>query len=119
MANIFRKEWSEKLHLSVEFLHEIEAYIQWKLSHPQESTTQFATVRCNLLGDSQLAWTTVEFYIWLYLNNTTLSMADKIVWMHSFGLPVASMLSKMEWLKSNKGKILIMLNKYNAYLNIL
>ena len=120
MANSFRKEWSEKLHMPVEFLHEIEAYIQWKLSHLQETTTQFSTVRVNLLGDSQLAWTSVELYIWLYLNKTSLSMVKRIQCMLSFGFPAASLLSKMEWLKSNSSKIHIILNnKYNAYLYIL
>ena len=122
MAINFRKEWSEKLHLPEEFLHEIEAYIQWKLTHLQESTAQFSTVRINLLGDSQLAWTTVELYIWLYLNKTSLSMLERVQVMVAFGFPAASLLSKMEWLKTNTGTILIILmlnNKYNAYLDIL
>ena len=110
MANNFRKEWSEKLHLTAEFISEIEAYVQWKMSHPQESTTQFTTVRCNLLSDSQIAWTTVELYIWLYLNKTNLSTTERIQYLVSFGFPAASLLAKMEWLKSNTGKLLIMLN---------
>ena len=104
MSNI-RKVWLPHLLLTEQQAQEIEAYIQWKMCHPEE-TNQFESIRSALPGDSQSEWTTVQFYIWLYLKETCSSILERFRYMKAFGFPAGTrMMVKMEWLKANSSMI--------------
>ena len=54
----FRKVLSNPL-----LCREIEEYVNWKMVHLNEDTTQFPFVHANIQPDLPLPWTVVQFYI--------------------------------------------------------
>lgn len=47
---------------------EIEEYVNWKMQHLNEDTTQFPFVKVNIHPDLALPWTIVQFYIVCLIN---------------------------------------------------
>jgi hypothetical protein len=100
------KVWLQHLLLTEAQAQEIESYVQWKMCHPEETTNQFESIRSALPGDSQREWTTVQFYIWLYLKETCTSIPERFQKMKAVGFPNGTqLLMKMEWLKANSSTI--------------
>jgi len=95
------------LGLSDAFYEEIREYFEWKNSHSNETTTNFARVRQNLHGDTPLPWTAVQIYLSLLIKRVSRDRHDTQRMMALMVFPPNTNLrKKFEWYLNTRMRLL-------------
>ena len=116
MSTVNRQTILMQLGLSLEFGLEIEAYIQWKVAHLTEITTDFYRVRENLHGDSPLPWTAVQYYIWMLLKEMYSTSKHYGYMLINLAFPKAlHPLDKIRWCQFNSMLFFLFMIDFNSF----